>query len=175
MKRFFLTALTVTLILGLSYSLAYSVNTDNKSQNVRANVASAIEITAPGALDMGSLDVGDTESADQGVLVKSNAPYDIQIKADKTTLTEYDIGAGDYVASSPKTLTNALQWKESSAGTYADISTTDATVVSGQLKTGSSGVTTNVRFKQTVVYDDDPLDEDYEYHIVITYTATVGI
>jgi len=174
MKRILLTALTITLILGLPY-LTYSANTDSGSQNVRANIAAAIEITAPGALDMGDLDVGDSESADQGVLVKSNAPHDIQIKADRANLTEYDTGGSSYVVSSPKTLDNALQWKESSAGTYAAISTTDATVVSGQLRTGESGVTTNVRFKQTVIYDDEPLGAGYEYHIIITYTATVGI
>jgi len=174
MKRILLTALTITLILGLPY-LTYSANTDSGSQNVRANIAAAIEITAPGALDMGDLDVGDSESANQGVLVKSNAPYNIQIKSDKTTLTEYNTGTSSYVVSSPKTLANTLQWKESTAGTYAAISTTDATVVSGQLRTGSSGVTTNVRFKQTVVYEDEPLGIGYEYHIVMTYTATVGI
>jgi len=175
MKRFFSTALAVTLILGLTYSLAYSASTSNGTQDVKANIATAIEITVPGSLDMGNLDIGDYESADQGILVKSNSSYGVLIKADRTNMTEYDTSGGTYVASSPETLGSALQWKESSSGTYADISTTDATVASGLSKTGSSGTTTNAKFKQTVGYDDEPLETGYEYHIIITYTATAGI
>jgi len=174
MKRWFFTALTVILLLGIAYSLAYSASTSNGTQDISANVATAIEIKVPGALDMGNLDIGDYESPNQGILVISNASYGILIRGDRTNMTEYNAKVGKYVEK-PKVLKNALQWKESSSGKYADISTKDATVASGLPKTGSGVATTKVKFKQTIIYEDELLEEGFEYHIIITYTATVGI
>ena len=121
------TIIAAGLVLGslLTTGLAYAATDGAGDQNVSANVAATLEMDVPADLDLGALDIGDNESSSQGILVKSNVAYGIQIKGDRTNMTEFDPGASSYGAGA---LAQAFEWKEVS-GSYADMSTSNASVV----------------------------------------------
>ena len=156
--------------IGLLVSPAAVADTQSGSQEVRAQVAEAIELIVPPSFDWGQLVIGENESGLQSVVVKSTAPYDLKIRADRTKMTQYDLAGGNYVIGG-RELQNALQWKEAYLGGYAPISTVDAPVVTAAPPTGSAGTTTSVQFRQVVGYGDHALPEGMVYRIVLTYTA----
>ena len=133
-------------------------------------MAHAIELTVPPSYDWGLLVIGENESDLQPVTVKSTAPYDLNIRADRTKLAEFDLVSGDY-AIGGRELQNALQWKEAYSGSYTVVGTVDMPVLSAAPPTGSAGTTTSIRFRQVVSYGDQALPEGMVYRIVLTYTA----
>lgn len=156
--------------IGLLVSPAAVADTQSGSQEVRAQVAEAIELIVPPSFDWGQLVIGENESGLQSVVVKSTAPYDLNIRADRTNLAQYDLAGGDYTAGG-KTLQNPLQWKEAHSGGYSTISMVDMPVVVAAPPTGSAGTTTLIGFRQIVGYGDHALPEGMVYRIVLTYTA----
>ena len=164
---------TLTLALTLMFGIvSHAATTGTDNQNVSANVTSTLELSVPSDLDFGNLDIGDNESRNQGVLVKSNVSYGIQIKADRTDMTEFTTATSTYGTT---TLVEAFEWEEAASGSYADISTSNASVVSAAPATPHAGTITNVKYKQEAKFDDEPLGTGIEYHIIITFTATQGI
>jgi hypothetical protein len=162
--------LLAVLGIGLLLSPAAIADTQTGSQVVTAQVAHAIELEVPPAYDWGLLAIGENESGLQNVVVKSTARYDLNIRADRTKMAEYDLAVGDYIYGG-RELQNALQWKEAYLGSYSIISTVDMPVVVAAPPTGSAGATTSIQFRQIVGYGDQALSEGKVYRIVITYTA----
>lgn len=162
--------LFAVMCIGLLLSPAATADTQTGSQEITAQVAHAIELTVPASYDWGILVIGENESDLQGITVKSTAPYDLSIVADRTKLAEYDLSGGGYVVAG-RELQSVLQWKEARSGSYSAISTVDTPVVIGALPTGSMGTTTSVRFRQIIGYGDQALPEGMTYRIVLTYTA----
>ena len=156
--------------IGLLVSPAAVADTQSGSQEVRAQVAEAIELIVPPAYDWGQLVIGENESGLQSVVVKSTAPYDLKIRADRTKMTQYDLAGGNYVIGG-RELQNALQWKEAYLGSYSVITTADEPVVTAAPPTGSAGTSTLIRFRQIVGYGDHALPDGRVYRIVLTYTA----
>lgn len=162
--------LPAVLGIGLLLTSAAIADTQTGTQEVTAQVAHAIELTVPPSYDWGLLVIGENESDLQPVTVKSTAPYDLNIRADRTKLAEYDLAGGGYTAGG-RELQDVLQWKEASQGAYSPISTIDMPVLSAAPPTGSAGATTSIRFRQVVSYGDQALPEGMVYRIVLTYTA----
>ena len=71
----------------------------------------AIELTVPMSYDWGTLSIGENESSLQDIIVKSTAPYDLLVRADRTKMTQYHLASGMYVAEG-KELVNPLQWRD---------------------------------------------------------------
>lgn len=156
--------------IGLLLSPAAIAETETGTQEVTAQVAHAIELIVPSSYDWGELIVGENESVFQAVTVKSTAPYDLKIRADRTNLAQYDLAVGHYVGGG-RELQNPLQWKEAYSGGYSAISTVDMPVVIAAPPTGSAGTTTMIQFRQFVGYGDHALPDGMVYRIVLTYTA----
>ncbi len=169
MRRILSTAIALALTIMMG-SFAYAATTGNGDQNVSANVAATLELSVPVDLDLGDLAIGQNESSDQAILVKSNVSYGIQLKGDRANMQDYSSGVYGTI-----TLATAFQWKESLSGAYTDISTVNAAIDSGVAPTPHAGTTTNVKYRQEAKFDDEPAAVGNEYHIIMTFTATQGI
>jgi hypothetical protein len=168
MKR---TLITTSLVLGSVFagSVAFAATDGSGDQNVSANVAATLEMTAPSDLDLGALDIGQNESSAQTILVKSNVSYGVQIKGDRSNMTEFD--GSSFSAGA---LSEAFEWKEAS-GSYADISVSNASIVSSASPTPHAGTSTSVQYRQEALFDDEPVSGGNVYRVVLTFTATQGI
>lgn len=149
-------------------------------QSIIADVANTLEATFPTSLNLGTLTPGAaTTSAEQSVLVKSNALWGLRVSTDVADgrMTEWDGTA--YVASSPKVLTNPLQWRLSSLGgaaqatSFAALSNTQALVTGSQGLTTDLGTSIGVTFRQAASYAD-PSAGANDYRIVVTFDASQG-
>ncbi len=150
-------------------------------QSVTGDVADTLEATFPSAYAWGSLSAGaaGNESAEQTLTVKSNKAWGVKISSDIASgkMTEFD-GTG-YVALTPKVLTNALQWRLSSlAGaaqstSYAAISSTQASLTTGQAATSDTGTAVGTKFKQVISYSDVSAGVN-DYRILGKYDVAQG-
>jgi len=171
-SRRFRTRPVVVLAICIAALLSPDVIADTQvgHQEIVAQVAHAIELTVPAAYDWGVLSIGENESSLQDIIVRSTAPYDLFIRADRTRLAEYDLASGHYV-SGGRELKDSLQWKEASMETYFYVDTIDLPVISGGSPTGSDGTVISLLFRQIVDYGDQALPDGLVYRIVLTYTA----
>lgn len=160
---------------------AVAATSTTGSSSVTADVANTLEATFPGAYAWGDLNAGTAgnESSAQTTTVKSNAAWGLKISSDIASgkMTEWDGGA--YVASSPKVLANALQWKLGTIGgaaqssSYASLSSTKALVTGSQSATNDSGSAIGVLYKQVISYVDAAAGAN-DYRIAVNYDASQG-
>lgn len=162
--------LVAVVCIAALLSPTVTADTQVGHQEIIAQVAHAIELTVPMSYDWGMLTVGDNESSLQDIVIKSTAPYDLFVRADRTKLAEYHLANGSYV-SGGRELANPLQWKEVSKGAYADVDTIDSPIVTGAPPTGSNGTMSTIVFRQIVTYGDQSLPDGMVYRMVLTYTA----
>lgn len=162
--------LLAAICIGSVLSPIAGADTKSGDQEVIAQVGHAIELTVPPAYNWGTLVIGENVSELQDIIVKSTAPYDLNIRGDRVRLAEYNLAGGDYVAGG-RELQSPLQWMEPSAGAYSAIGVTDSQIVVAAPPTGSAGQITSILFRQMVSYGDQALPDGLVYRIVLTYTA----
>ena len=178
------TALAAALVaLAAMPAGAQAATSATGDQSVTADVADTLEATFPAAYAWGNLNAGSTgnESAEQTITVKSNKAWGAKISSDIASgkMTEYNSSTG-YVALTPKVLTNALQWRLGSlagaaqATSYAAISSTQASLTTGQGATGDSGVAVGAKFKQVISYADVSAGALNDYRILAQYDVAQG-
>lgn len=168
-------------LLGMP-AAAQAATSATGDQSVTGDVADTLEATFPSAYAWGNLNAGSAgnESAEQSLTVKSNKAWGVKISSDIAAgkMTEFDGTA--YVALSPKILTNALQWRLSSlAGTaqsttYAAISSTQASLTTGQAATSDTGTAVGTKFKQVISYSDVSAGATNDYRILGKYDVAQG-
>lgn len=150
------------------------------AQSVTADVANTLEATFPGAYAWGDLPAGAAStSSEQVVNVKSNALWGLKLSTDVTDgrMTEWD--GSSYIASSPKVLTNALNWRMSALGgvaqgtSFAALSSAQALITGSQTLTGDSGRNVGVTYRQTVSYADVNAGVN-NYRVQVTFDASQG-
>jgi hypothetical protein len=137
---------------------------------ILVDIQSSVGVEVAQAYSWGNFDVGENESDEVEIRVRSNVPYSLTILADKVHLTEFDTSTLTYV-SGGKTLTNVLEWQPAGASGYTPITATPVLIRTG-LATTSAGDSTLVRFRQIMVYEDTPLsDPAHRYSAMIRYAA----
>jgi hypothetical protein len=171
---------------------AYAATTGSATQTVDATPEPTLVLTVPAGVNFGQIPVGAAgKEISAGIVnVKSNDVFDLEIKADISIMKEYCPGsptctslcsgseAAGYVAASPDTLTEALQWKGGDQAAYIDIATVDGAKVRDNAGfTTDAGLDTEIFLKQVVHYDDEVLTtgNEHTYRLVITYTATQNL
>lgn len=172
---------TLIALLGTP-AAAQAATSATGDQSVTADVADTLEATFPSAYAWGSLSAGSAgnESAEQSLTVKSNKAWGVKISSDLAggKMTEFD--GTSYVLLTPKVLTNALQWRLSSlAGatqstSYAAISSTQASLTTGQAATTDAGTALGTKFKQVISYADANAGALTDYRILGKYDVAQG-
>ncbi|GEM_PF-796443 len=135
------------------------------------------------ALDTNTVDFGTVGQAEydqgfaekspaQNVTVKSNVPWQLNVRADTATWS-YTPPAGMTIAD-PNKPTSDLEWRATSSdsrvttvsGTYAGMATTDAQVAAGNR---GANIQLQTHFRVLLDYAQDPAGD---YQMTITYTLT---
>ncbi len=149
-------------------------------------VIPCLEATFPGELSLGSaLDAGTTTtSGQQDVVVSSNQSWGLRIQSDLADGRMKQWNGASYVGS-PRILTNPLRWALTSlagvpvAPTYAGLTSTPTTVLTGQPTTGCVlgltclTTTVGIRHRLTTTFADRRVSPD-SYRVRVTYTASHG-
>lgn len=163
----------------LTAGVAGNASAQSQTQAITADVAATLSATVPGtlALSGSALPVGGSGTEKEApATVFSNAAWGLKVSTNATTgrLRVWD-GVTYGTA-----LTNALEWRLKSLGaapqstSYADLSATPATVLSGQAPTPDTGQGLELFFRQRVSYGDSPAPGGQTYRIVVTYDAAQG-
>ncbi len=160
---------------------ASAATTASGTSSVTADVANTLEATFPSAYAWGSLNAGSAgnESTEQTLNVKSNQTWGVKIASDLTDGKMKEWTGSAYVSTSPKILTNALNWRVSSVGgsaqatTYAALSSTEALVSGSQPITSDSGTDVGVKYKQVVSYADVAAGTN-DYRLLASYNVSQG-
>ncbi len=150
------------------------------TQSVTADVANTLEATFPGAYAWGDLvpDPAGATSSAQTINVKSNAAWGVQVATDHADgrMRQHD---GTSYVTSPKVLSNALQWRLSTIGgvaqstSFAALSSTPAAATTLQAVTTDSGTNLGVLLKQVISYADERVSPN-TYRVQLTYDAAQG-
>jgi hypothetical protein len=158
------------LISAAPASAATSATAD---QPASANVEATIEATIPTAeIAFGAIPVGATGTEKTAsISVNSNATWGATIHANSANMQEWLTSA--YVPTGAE-LTKAFEWKKS-GGTYADITTAAASVVTGQAVTGATAATVDLSFRQTASFADTVLTGGANYRLDLTYAVAQGL
>ena len=163
MKKISLLLVALLFVFAISTSTLADTSSSG-NQAVDTNLVPALEMTAPSATTLDTLQVdGDNEFLLGNLVVSSNAPYTIKYHVDKTHMTKY--AGTDYTTATA--LINVMSLMGGDAS-YATVSTTDQ-----NLKTDcgvENGASFPIAAKQVVDYADKALASGV-YHLVITYTA----
>ena len=151
-------------------------------------VVPCLQATWPTAtVSFGSVNAGTTTtSAEQLITVSANVSWGIKVSADQVGGRPREWNGSSYVASSPKILTNPLQWARTSIdGTptaspvYTDLSTTAANVLTGRGATGCViGLLCGfddigVRLRLRTTFSDRRASPNL-YRLLVTYDAQTG-
>jgi hypothetical protein len=139
-----------------------------------ANVEATVEATLPTAeIAFGNIPVGATGTEKPAsISVNSNATWGATILANNATMQQWDT---TYAAQpGGAELTNAFEWKLD-GGTYADITTTAASVVTGQAVTGATPATVALSFRQKASFADTVLTGGPKYRLDLTYAVGQGL
>ena len=164
MKKISLLLVALLFVFAISTSTLADTSSSG-NQAVDTNLVPALEMTAPSATTLDTLQVdGDNEFLLGNLVVSSNAPYTIKYHVDKTHMTKY--AGTDYTTATA--LINVMSLIGGDVGDFATVATTDQ-----NLKTNctvENGATWSISGHQVVDYADKVLT-DGAYHLVITYTA----
>jgi hypothetical protein len=170
-----------TAALALLVAPAASAATSaSGSSSVTADVANTLEATFPGNYAWGTLAAGATAtSTEQVTTVKSNASWGVKIASDLADGRMKEWNGAAYEVTSPKILTNPLEWTVSSVGgaaqpaAWASFSNVQGLITGSQAGTDDSGRTVGVTYRQAVSYADENLGSD-DYRISVSFTAEQG-
>lgn len=124
---------------------------------------------SPSVLDLGTLSPEASATGSQTVNVKSNDAWSLKVKSVGRNGSDEGPGDDAVFTSGARTIpVSRMTWKVG-AGSPAAMSDTDATVLTGQPATSSSGANTAVDLALQLQYSD-PAASDYQ--TVLLYTAT---
>jgi hypothetical protein len=181
MKRIF-TVLAAGAAVIAAAAPASAATSGAGTSSVTADVAPTLEATFPSAYAWGNLNAGaaGNESVEQTVTVKSNQTWGVKIASDLLDgkMKEWDGTA--YVATTPKVLTNALNWRMSSlagavqATSFAGLSSTEALVTGTQAITSDAGTAVGMKYKQVVSYADVAAGASNDYRIQANFNVSQG-
>lgn len=171
MKRSIIAAAAGVALL-VSAAPASAATSATGAQPASANVEATVEATLPTAeIAFGNIPVGATGTEKPAsISVSSNATWGATILANNANMQEWDT---TYTAAGAQ-LTNAFEWKLD-GGTYADITTTAASVVTGQAVTGATPATVDLSFRQTASFADTVLTGGPKYRLDLTYAVGQGL
>jgi hypothetical protein len=156
---------------------AIAIPASASTQTIDATLTNTIAMTAsPSSTVSWTLASSGANTTSGGSMtINSNGPYTVAVTADKSKMTEY--ASGNYVASSPKTLTTALTVQSvRSAGTAAVAGVgSNAVIGTSTLAATGTGLGTDTydeTLSQPTLITDPALPAGETYHIVLTYTAS---
>lgn len=142
-----------------------------------------LEATFPPDLAWGQLNAGPAgnDSAEQLITVTSNQPWGVRVASDLADgrMREW---TGSAYATTPKILSNPLQWALTSINaiaqplSYQALSSTAATVLSNRSSTCPdvcSSAQIGMRYRQPVSYADVPAGAN-DYRLQVSYEAAQG-
>ena len=180
MKRI-LAVLGAGAALMIAAAPASAATSATGTSSVTADVANTLEASFPAAYAWGSLNAGATgnTSTEQVVNVKSNQTWGVKIASDLTDGKMKEWTGSAYVTTTPKILTNALDWRLTSIGaaaqstTYAALSSTEALATGTQAITTDSGTNVGVKYKQVISYSDVAAGVN-DYRILANYNVAQG-
>jgi len=150
-------SLIFALVTALSASIPALANTDSKTTTVSGTVPTSLEVTAPTAITMPSLDPAASQpisgSSVTAGIVKSNKAW---------TLNVSDLSNGGFMKNVSTALGSKLQINVAGQG-YKNADTGDTVI-------GSKGINSSISFaaQQTVAWTDDPSS----YSITITFAGS---
>ncbi|MDQ7820711.1 MAG: hypothetical protein QN173_09655 [Armatimonadota bacterium] len=129
------------------------------SQTVTVAAGSRIDVTVPASASIASTDPGACGTVPTTVNVKSNRPWNLQIRSEPVTYPN-----GKAKDGSGTELVNPLQYKGGDVLVFTDITSTYANLfLTNQPKTGNRDVT--VDYQQCIDWQDSP----GTYTIVVEY------
>jgi hypothetical protein len=172
---------TVAVAAGSPPAAAQAATSATGSQSVTADVNNTLEATFPGAYAWGSLDAGATgnTSSAQTVNVKSNSSWGVKASTDQVGGHMKEWTGAAYVASSPRTLANALTWRLSALGgagqptSFAAFTSTPALVTGSQAVTDDAGVDVALTYKQAISYADVNAGAN-DYRALVSFDVAQG-
>lgn len=179
MKRIAIVAASAVMLT--TAAPAFAGTSSAGTSSVTADVANTLEASFPSAYAWGALNAGSSgnESTEQTLNVKSNQTWGVKIASDLTDGKMKEWTGSAYLTTSPKILTNALNWRLSSLGgtaqstTYAALSSTEALATGSQPITSDSGTNVGVRYKQVVSYADVAAGTN-DYRLLASYNISQG-
>ncbi|HXF82128.1 MAG TPA: hypothetical protein VNN19_05195 [bacterium] len=133
------------------------------SQTVTVLAAASLDITVPPVAAIASTGPGACGTTSTTINVKSNKPYNLQIRSEPTA---YANGKAKFGAVE---LTNALQYGLAGTGPWTNVTSTYANIFgASQPKTTGLGVSHEIFYQQCIEWADDP----GSYTIVVEYLGT---
>lgn len=163
------TRLAATSILTASALLAGAGAATAADQTVEATVVDSMDLVLSDANLTANLSVGANTIAGGTLTVKTNSvTATVTVSFAKTKMTEWDSGTGDYVATTPATLTNDLTLTALDGTTSVGTASSSAggTLLGANLL-GVGDSVFNLSFSQPVL----STDKVATYRNVVTYTA----
>ena len=147
-------------------------------QVVDATLTNTVSMTAsPSATVSGwTLSPSATNTTSGGSMtISANSAYTVTVSGDVSAMTEYITSTSAY-ASSPKTLSAALNIIAARSGGTAPVPGVGATAVTGTSTTLATGTglgtdTYDITLSQATTIADQALPTGRTYHIALTYTA----
>lgn len=174
----------VTAVNGAGTASATDQQSDATTSSVAASAAASgvvvfavdptLSITvSPAMLDLGAVSPAAPATGSESVTVKSNAAWSLKVKSIGRNAVDDGPGGDDQVftsgGGSPSTIpVSRLTWKVGAGGPLP-MSDVDATVLTAQPATTSSGTVTPVDLALLVEYTDPPATD---YQTVLVYTAS---
>lgn len=171
------------LLLGLIALLLWSQSAGHAQVTQGSTVTLTAAVVQAFTFDVATVDfgtIGETQydqgfaevTPAQNVTIKSNVPWQLNVKADASTWT-YTPPLGTTIAD-PNKPAGDLQWKATSSdthistitSTYTGMSTTDAQVATG---TRGGNIQLQTHYKVLLNYEEDPAGD---YSLTITFTLT---
>lgn len=163
------TRLAATSIIAASAILAGAGAATAADQTVEGTVVDSMDLVLSSAAPSANLSVGANTIAAGTLTVKTNsATATVTVSFAKTKMTEVDPVTGDYVATSPATLTNDLTLTALSGGTsVGTASSSSGGTLLGANLLGVGDSVFDLSFSQPVL----STDKVATYRNVVTYSA----
>jgi hypothetical protein len=161
-------------------SPAAAATSATSTQTITGAPTATLVATFPSAsLGLGAMNAGATSTtSEQGLNIKSNSSWGLQISADRTNMCRWNGTA----CVAGQDLANPFQWALTRNGTaigspsWAGIvaSPSNASAVTAQGPTSDSGTDLGLTFRQAVSYADNAGIGSDTYRIVVSYAAAQG-
>ena len=158
-------------LLALMAPAAQAATSANGNQAVTGTPSAALTATFPSDYAFVSFAAGSSNaSSEQLLTVKSNLAWGVKISSDQSSGFMRDYASSSYGST---LLTNPLEWSTTTGGStsYAALSSTATSVVTGKAATSDSGTSIGVTYRQPLSFADDG---SKTYRILVTYAAAQG-
>ena len=158
MKKLLISLALATMLVAVMATPAMAVT---GTTDITGNVAGVIEVTAPVAISLGNMALGDNASGVKTGTIKANAAWTMTAKDVKVTDPGYMVAGGNKLTSKMQISKDDTTWLDADAVSPLTYSGT---------ATAQGGDSFNFYAKQNVVWADPVADS---YSITITFTATL--